>query len=72
MGKDQNYRGKVEDLFRSREGQGVSTRHMQRNIVTNPKGFFNLVESNLLAQLQQADLAEYYEVGQWICRSKRR
>ncbi len=44
------YKSKVEDLFRCGEGLQVSWKHYQMNIVTNPKCFFNLVESNFLSQ----------------------
>jgi hypothetical protein len=51
---------KVEDLFRCGEGLKVSERHLERRIVTNPKCFFDLVESNFLIELRTESLEVYY------------
>lgn len=56
------YKSKVEDLFRCGEGFQVSWKHYQMNIVTNPKCFFNLVESNFLSQYKEKELLTFYRV----------
>lgn len=61
--RNKDYLLKVEDLFRCGEGLKISKRHLDRRIVTNPKCFFDLVESNFLIELRAESLTVYYEVN---------